>query len=111
MRRTGLQKQIRQHRLVLIGKGGRFGLLLKRQSGGRSSMDLIRLLTDPPTLYSRSMVFSLPCPVPAERGIYGWFFKAIPGVTPIDRCVTKGGSHTFVCRYLTNSRAKSSTPL
>ena len=79
-------------------------------------MDLIRLLTNPPTLYSRSMVFSLPCPIPTERGIYGWFFKAIPGVTPIDRCVTKlavshfcmSVSHQLACKVVSTFASVSS---
>jgi hypothetical protein len=52
-------------------------------------MDLISPITNPSTLYSRSMVLSTPCPVPTGPGIYGWFFKETPGITPTDGCLNK----------------------
>lgn len=53
-------------------------------------MDAIDSITRPGALYSKEMVFSAPCPVPYERGVYGWFFKEIPGITPTDGCVAHG---------------------
>lgn len=53
-------------------------------------MDLISSITNPNILFSRAMVFSEPCPVPKEHGVYGWFFKEIPEATPTERCITKG---------------------
>ena len=46
-------------------------------------------LLNPMLVYSRSKVLSKPSPVPSERGLYAWYFKEIPGVTPIDGCVVK----------------------
>ena len=46
-------------------------------------------LLEPTNLYSRSMVLSDPCLVPAERGLYAWYFKEIPGITPTDGCIMK----------------------
>lgn len=52
-------------------------------------------ITNPTTLYSRSSVLSGPCPVPAERGVYGWFFKnTLPNV-PLSECATKDGKTLF----------------
>ena len=52
-------------------------------------MNPINSLTNPFILYSRSAVLTSPCPVPTEPGVYAWFFKEIPGITPTDGCVTK----------------------
>ena len=49
----------------------------------------MKTLTDPSVFYSRSEVLSKPSPVPAERGLYAWFFKEVPGITPMDRCIVK----------------------
>ena len=49
----------------------------------------MKSITEPSVLYSRSAVLSKPSPVPAERGLYAWFFKEIPGVTPTDGCIVK----------------------
>ena len=48
-------------------------------------------LLEPAKLYSRSEVLSEPRLVPAERGLYAWYFKEIPGITPTDGCVVKDG--------------------
>jgi hypothetical protein len=48
-------------------------------------------LINPTNFYSRSKVVSKPSPVPAENGLYAWFFKEIPGITPTDQCVVKDG--------------------
>jgi hypothetical protein len=54
-------------------------------------MNPIKSLTQPFILYSRSSVLSKPCPVPAVRGVYAWFFKDIPDSVPTDGCVVKDG--------------------
>jgi hypothetical protein len=40
-------------------------------------------LLRPVMLYSRQEVLARPCPVPAEPGVYGWYFDRAPGVTPL----------------------------
>jgi hypothetical protein len=54
-------------------------------------MKRIRQITKPQMLYSRMAVLEKPCPVPAKPGVYGWFFKEIPGVALTDGCVTMNG--------------------
>jgi len=54
-------------------------------------------LTHPSVLYSRSAVLSNTSPVPTERGLYAWFFKEIPGITPTDGCITKDN---FILLYV-----------
>ena len=49
----------------------------------------MKSLTDPKNLLSRSAVLSKPSPIPTERGLYAWFFKEIPGITPTDGCIVK----------------------
>jgi hypothetical protein len=49
----------------------------------------MKTLTNPSVLYSRPAVLSKPSPVPAERGLYAWFFKEIPGITPTGGCIVK----------------------
>jgi len=49
----------------------------------------MKTLTDPSVFYSRPEVLSKPSPVPAERGLYAWFFKEVPGITPMDGCIVK----------------------
>ena len=49
----------------------------------------MKTLTDPSVFYSRSEVLSKPSPVPAERGLYAWFFKEVPGITSMDGCIVK----------------------
>lgn len=44
-----------------------------------------------PTVFSRAEVLSKPSPVPTERGLYVWYFRDIPGVTPTDGCIVKEG--------------------
>lgn len=45
----------------------------------------------PTKLYSRKEVLSKPPPVPAERGLYAWYFKEVPPLVPTDRCIVKNG--------------------
>jgi hypothetical protein len=41
-------------------------------------------LLDPEKVFSRSEVLAKPSPVPAEPGIYGWYFADPPGTVPVD---------------------------
>lgn len=47
--------------------------------------------SNPPLLYSRSEVLNKPCPVPQKPGVYGWYFKEIPGQVPTEGCKTIDG--------------------
>jgi hypothetical protein len=47
---------------------------------------VIRALTIPQRVFSRSEVLAKPCPVPKERGVYAWFFKEVPQGVPADGC-------------------------
>jgi hypothetical protein len=47
-------------------------------------------ITEPERLFRRDEVLARPCPVPAEAGVYGWYFKGLPGV-PISTCVERDG--------------------
>ena len=51
----------------------------------------MKALLEPIRLYSRSSVLSEPRLVPKESGLCAWYFKEIPGNTPIDGCVMKDG--------------------
>ena len=69
-------------------------------------MSVLASLTDPAHLYSREMVLSRPCPVPKARGIYAWFFRETPGITPAEGCVTKNGMNLlYVGISPTNDRS------
>ena len=52
-------------------------------------------LTNPERLFSRSEVLTRPCPIPAVRGVYAWYFKEPPPTVPTDGCLTKDG-HTLL---------------
>ena len=52
-------------------------------------------LTNPSHLCSRSEVLARPCPIPAVRGVYAWYFKETPPAVPTDGCLTKDG-HTLL---------------
>jgi len=43
-----------------------------------------RWLFEPTRLYTRAEVLAKPCPVPAEPGIYGWYFKQPPRSVALD---------------------------
>jgi len=53
-------------------------------------MTAIKALTNPPLLFSRSSILSKPPPIPAERGLYAWYFREIPGGVPTAECVRSG---------------------
>jgi hypothetical protein len=54
-------------------------------------MDHLKALTKPNIRCSRSAVFAKLCPVPTASGVYAWFFKEIPSITPTDGCIAHGG--------------------
>jgi hypothetical protein len=47
-------------------------------------------LLSPERLWTREEVLSTPCPVPAQRGVYAWYFKDIPVDVPTKNCVMVG---------------------
>ena len=48
-------------------------------------------LISPERLWSRAEVLDRPCPVPAEPGVYSWFFRDLPGPVTNNGCVTHNG--------------------
>jgi hypothetical protein len=52
-------------------------------------------LLNPDRLFTRAEVLSRPCPVPAKRGVYAWYFSAIPNGVPTDGCLSVTG-HTLL---------------
>ena len=51
-----------------------------------------KALIAPARLWSRAEVFSRPCPVPREAGIYAWYFRSVPTNIPIDACHVRDGA-------------------
>ncbi|MCA9930133.1 MAG: GIY-YIG nuclease family protein [Anaerolineales bacterium] len=44
-------------------------------------------LLNPSRIWSRTEVFNQkPCPIPAESGVYAWYFKHIPSIIPKQDC-------------------------
>jgi len=41
--------------------------------------------------YTRDEVFAEPCPVPAEPGAFGWWFRTLPGDIDVSACVQRDG--------------------
>jgi hypothetical protein len=52
--------------------------------------EIVRALTAPQRVFSRSEVLAQPCPVPKERGVYAWFFKEVPQGVPVSDCLQHG---------------------
>ena len=48
-------------------------------------------LAPPNRLHSRSDVLGRPSPVPAEKGLYAWYFSEVPGAVPTEGCLTVDG--------------------
>lgn len=53
-------------------------------------------INEPETLfsapyYNRAEVLCLPCPVPKSPGVYGWWFRRIPGVVDTRQCRKRDG--------------------
>ncbi|AEF34609.1 conserved hypothetical protein [Mycolicibacter sinensis] len=40
--------------------------------------------------HTRSEVFTRPSPIPAEPGVYGWWFRQLPAAIDVSRCQRKG---------------------
>jgi hypothetical protein len=54
------------------------------------SMYDLSWIKSPEKIWSRKEILDRrECPIPKERGIYGWFFKEIPPIVPIENCVVK----------------------
>jgi len=45
----------------------------------------------PTHLYSQQEVLTRPSPVPASPGVYGWWFRGLPGPVDIQGCATRDG--------------------
>ena len=63
--------------------------MVKNETNSDFYYRFCKALLEPTHLYSRSQVLTKPCPVPKERGLYAWYFKEIPCITPTDECVVK----------------------
>lgn len=53
---------------------------------------LVERFTRPETLWTRRAVLARPCPVPAEPGIYGWYFRQVPCEVDVSGCVEVGAA-------------------
>ena len=42
-------------------------------------------------LFSRAEVLGSPCPVPREPGVYGWWFRRVPGGMDTSECLKRDG--------------------
>jgi hypothetical protein len=51
----------------------------------------IHPLLGPARLYTRAEVLARPCPVPAQPGVYAWYFDRAPGSTPLEGTHSMGG--------------------
>ncbi len=41
--------------------------------------------------HTRAEVLARPCPIPAEPGVYGWWFRRLPADIDVSRCERRGG--------------------
>lgn len=48
-------------------------------------------LLNPTRLYARAEVLARPSPVPAESGVYAWYFRQVPPRVPTEGCITAHG--------------------
>src|SRR5439155_20069569 len=53
--------------------------------------DIIARFTDPVRIASRADVLSPPSPVPAQGGIYGWWFRSLPAEFDTAQCAARDG--------------------
>ena len=63
--------------------------MVKSETNSELYCRFCKALLEPAKIYCRMQVLSKPCSVPQERGLYAWYFKEIPGITPTDGCVVK----------------------
>ena len=67
-------------------------------------------LSSPSRLWTRPEILSDPCPVPKVRGIYGWYFKEIPGSVPTTSCICHN-EMTLLYVGICPGKAKGNKPL
>ena len=48
--------------------------------------EVIRIISQPTKVWSRSEVLKKPNPIPMTNGVYAWFFKTIPPQVPLEGC-------------------------
>jgi hypothetical protein len=46
----------------------------------------------PACLYLPDEIVAKPCPVPTSPGVYGWYFRKLPGCVPVEGCISHEGS-------------------
>ncbi len=51
----------------------------------------ISTFLDPDRILTRAEVLASPSPVPAEGGVYGWWFRTLPASIDTSRCATRNG--------------------
>ena len=49
-----------------------------------SNSDHLEQLVRASTPYSKSDILAKPCPIPADSGVYAWFFDQVPNAVPVD---------------------------
>jgi hypothetical protein len=59
------------------------------------SLAVAEELLSPRRLFTRDQVLARPCPIPAEPGVYAWYFDKIPAGVPVDGC-NSVGAHTLL---------------
>jgi hypothetical protein len=65
-------------------------------------------ITKPARLWSRDEVCSRPSPVPADPGIYGWFFRELPYPFDVSGCAVAQGSTLLYTGIAPRQRARPS---
>jgi hypothetical protein len=66
-------------------------------------------MLEPERLWSASDVLASPSAVPAEPGLYGWWFRSIPGSVDVTGCVNRHGC-TLLRRDLAQGPASERSP-
>lgn len=64
---------------------------LRNKNCERKMNEVGNILLHPTKLWSRVEILGRSSAVPKEPGIYAWYFREIPPLVPIDRCVTHEG--------------------
>jgi hypothetical protein len=73
------------------------------------AMDLSPI-TAPMRLWSRAEILSIPCPVPAEPGAYGWYFRKVPGQIDTSGCIMHNGMILMYVGIAPRQAPKSEAP-
>lgn len=50
-------------------------------------MSAFEAITRPARLWTRGEALARPTPLPAAPGVYGWYFREVPGGAPTDGCI------------------------